>query len=85
MKRTKRTMRRRTTTIGGIKYTNEFTPWANPKISEDVDNRLAQIHAMRGTQRQTLPCGCEGEEIQEDEFVRRCPSCNTSWLERPDY
>jgi hypothetical protein len=81
----KRTMRRRTTVVGGIKYTNEFTPWANPKIAEDVDNRRAQVHAMRGPQRQTLPCGCEADAVEKNEFLRVCPVCGAEWIERPDY
>jgi hypothetical protein len=87
MKRTKRTMRRRTTTIGGIVYANNGNPppWENPKIAENVDNRMAQVHAMRGPQRETLPCGCKGEPIQHNEFDRECPVCHCTWIERPDY
>jgi hypothetical protein len=82
----KRTMRRRTTVVGGIVYANNGNPppWENPAIAEDADNRMAQVHAMRGPQRKTLPCGCEAD-AEKNEFLRVCPVCGTEWLERPDY
>jgi hypothetical protein len=79
--------------VGGIEYTIERgwpAPWENPKIAEDADNRREMVHAMRGPQRETLPCGCKGEPIAGrgglyGEFERECPVCHCTWIERPDY
>jgi hypothetical protein len=85
---------KRKTVIAGITYVNDpgFPPaWENPAVAEDADNRMAQVHAMRGPQRETLPCGCKGEPIAGrgdglyGEFLRECPVCHCTWLERPDY